>query len=248
MEKVRELRARAKECRERAEKADAPSVREHYSRSAALWDKFADQRLKSIASLQIASRKTATPVEKNVVPEAFWGEISACEHFVQIYDADDQFLETLASFFGSALNQGNSAVAIATSPHLRELERRLAAAGFDLETAKRADRLILLDAETTISRFLIDGWPDEEKFANVVREILARAGHDGRKVSAFGEMVALMWANGYHAATIRLEHLWQQLCESKTFTLFCAYPKSGFTENPIESMAHVCEAHSKAFA
>jgi hypothetical protein len=180
--------------------------------------------------------------------KAFWGEISACEHFVQIYEADEQFLDTLTIFFGSALRHGNSAVAIATADHTRELERRLERAGFDVDAEKRTDRLILLDAEKTIAKFMVNGWPDEEKFTKVVCEILARAGRDGRKVSAFGEMVAIMWAQGYCAATVRLEHLWQQLCERESFTLFCAYPKSGFTENPAQSIARVCEAHSKVFA
>lgn len=179
--------------------------------------------------------------------KAFWGEISACEHFVQIYEADAEFLETLTAFFGRALRQGNSAVAITTPVHSRELERRLGAAGFDVDKAKRSDQLILLDAEGTISKFLVDGWPDEERFARVVFDILARARRDGRKVSAFGEMVALMWAKGYHAATIRLEHLWQQLCEKESFNLLCAYPKSGFTETPIDSITRVCVAHSKVF-
>jgi hypothetical protein len=44
---------------------------------------------------------------------------------------------------------------------------------------------------------------------------------------------------------VRLEHLWQQLCEDKTFTLFCAYPKAGFTEDPIDSISRVCATHSK---
>jgi hypothetical protein len=179
--------------------------------------------------------------------QAFWAEMSACEHFVQIYEADDVFMDTLTGFVAGALRQDEGAVVIATPAHRDELSWRLECDGFDVSAAKRDERLLLLDADETISKFMRDGWPDEDKFAEIIRDILARAGRGGRRVRAFGEMVALMWAKGYCAATVRLEHLWHQLCERESFVLFCAYPKAGFTENPAESMARVCAEHSKVF-
>jgi hypothetical protein len=179
--------------------------------------------------------------------QAFWAEMSACEHFVQIYEADDAFMDTLTGFISGALRQGEGAVIIATPVHRDELRRRLELEGFDAGAAIRDDQLLMLDAEDTISQFMVGGWPDEEKFSRIVREILARAGRGGRRVRAFGEMVAVMWVQGYCAATVRLEHLWHQLCQKESFVLFCAYPKSGFTENPAESIARVCAEHSKVF-
>jgi hypothetical protein len=55
----------------------------------------------------------------------------------------------------------------------------------------------------------------------------------------FGEMVALLWARGQAAATVRLEHLWQQFCKEHAFSVFCAYPKAGFTKHP--------QTHSRRF-
>jgi hypothetical protein len=179
--------------------------------------------------------------------QAFWAEMSACEHFVQIYEADNAFMDTLTGFIAGALRQGEGAVVIATPAHRDELRWRLEVDGLDVSAAIRDDQLVLLDADETISRFMVNGWPDEDTFARIVRDILARAGRGGRRVRAFGEMVAVMWAQGYQAATVRLEHLWHQLCERESFVLFCAYPKSGFTENPAESIARVCAEHSKVF-
>jgi len=178
---------------------------------------------------------------------AFWAEMSACEHFVQIYETDTAFLDTLAGFIGGALRDGEGAVVIATAAHRIALDLRLLDAGIDLSAVKDRDQFISIDAEETLAKFMVNGWPDEQKFSAVIKEVLGRAGSDGRKIRAFGEMVALMWAKGYCAATVRLEHLWQQLCESESFMLFCAYPKSGFTENPIDSIARVCAQHSKVF-
>jgi hypothetical protein len=64
----------------------------------------------------------------------------------------------------------------------------------------------------------------------------------------FGEMVALMWARGYCSVTVRLEHLWTEFCQKESFALFCAYPRTAFTEDPAQSIAHICATHSKVLA
>ena len=90
------------------------------------------------------------------------------------------------------------------------------------------------------------GWPDEELFRVAVNRILDRArGDDSRPVRAFGEMVAVLWAQGHSGATVRLEHLWHSLCREEAFALFCAYPRSGFTQDALESMREICAAHTK---
>ena len=178
----------------------------------------------------------------------FWAEMSACEHFVQIYEADGAFLDALAGFVGGGLRQGDAAIIIATPPHRMELDRRLTEMGIPLGAARSQDQFISLDAQETLAKFMVNGWPDEDLFADLVGELLERARRNGRKVRAFGEMVALMWARGEYAATVRLEHLWHGLCEAEMFCLFCAYPKIGLTEDPSQSMARVLAAHSKILA
>jgi len=44
------------------------------------------------------------------------------------------------------------------------------------------------------------------------------------------------------------EHLVQMFCQSKAFSLFCAYPKSGFTQDTDASIREICAAHSKVIA
>ncbi len=181
--------------------------------------------------------------------DAFWAEMSPCEHFVQIYEADSAFMDTLSGFICGGLMAGQAAVVIMTKPHRIELDRRLMALGLDVDDFYANDQFISLDAEESLAKFMMNGWPGDNLFADVIREILQRArGKSDRKVRAFGEMVALLWAQGETAATIRLEHLWHQLCERELFCLFCAYPKLGFTENPSESMERVCATHSKVIA
>jgi hypothetical protein len=176
---------------------------------------------------------------------AFWAELSACDHFVQIYESDDVFMDTLAGYVAGGLRAGQGVIVIATPAHRQELDARLKATGLDVMGAKECDQFISADAQETLAKFAPDGWPDDKLFADAVADLLRRAGRNGRKVRAFGEMVALLWANGHGAGTVRLEHLWHELCAQESFSLFCAYPKVGFTEHPKDSIARVCELHSK---
>jgi MEDS: MEthanogen/methylotroph, DcmR Sensory domain len=91
---------------------------------------------------------------------------------------------------------------------------------------------------------MVQNWPDEERFSKFVETLILRAAVNDRRVRVFGEMVALLWARGQAAATVRLEHLWEQFCNSQSFSLFCAYPKAGLTKELTDSFATICAAHT----
>jgi hypothetical protein len=175
----------------------------------------------------------------------FWGEIAPSEHIAQFYDHDSVLMDALEGFIGGGLKTGESAIVIATPEHVGTLDARLAASGVDVATARLHDRYITLDAEQALDKFMSKGWPDDKLFAAFVTELIERASAANRRVRAFGEMVALLWARGDCAATIRLEHLWHEMCKSQAFSLFCAYPKTGFTESPVKSIEEICAAHSR---
>ncbi|HXT69413.1 MAG TPA: MEDS domain-containing protein [Vicinamibacterales bacterium] len=180
--------------------------------------------------------------------QMFWGEMSPSEHFVQIYERDVVLMDALEGFISGGLRGGESAIVIATPGHRTELEHRLRMQGFNFDAAVALDRYIALDAAETLLSFMDNGWPDEKRFMTVIHGLLERAGHGGRPVRAFGEMVALLWAQGHSGATVRLEHLWHGLCAAESFALFCAYPKSGFTMDAAESLQQICATHSKVIS
>ena len=177
--------------------------------------------------------------------EMFWGEVSPSEHLVQFYEADSVFLDTLEGYVSGGLRAGESVIVIATPAHRRVLADRLESAGIDVASAQANELYIALDAEATLGFFMKDGWPDDARFFELVRGLMKRAKRDGRKVRAFGEMVAIMWARGEQGATVRLEHLWHQLCSSEGLSLLCAYPKTGFTQDAASSLSEICAAHSR---
>ena len=58
-------------------------------------------------------------------------------------------------------------------------------------------------------------------------------------------MVAVLWEKGYCGATVQLENLWNQLHGRDQFTLFCAYPRTGFIQSPHDSIDIICKQHAK---
>ena len=73
----------------------------------------------------------------------------------------------------------------------------------------------------------------------------------GRAAGACGRSVKWLrfcGANGHQGATVQLEHLWHRLCQKEAFSPFCAYPRSGFTDDAEESMRKICDTHSRVVA
>lgn len=170
-------------------------------------------------------------------------------HVVQLY-ADDGFLiEVLSRFIGGALAVGDAAVVLATAPHRADLERRLTARGMDTAKAALQGRYITLDASETLPRLMVNGSVDEARFNAIVGGVLEQAKHaihgkDGR-IAVFGELVALLWADGKSQEAIRVEQLWNDLAKQRSFSLLCAYPISGFdNERHIEPFLKMCGQHS----
>jgi hypothetical protein len=177
--------------------------------------------------------------------QLFWGEIAPCDHVLQIYENDEVFLELLEGFVVDGFNAGDCVIIIASTEHLQALNNRLRKHGFDLFFLTLSDQYIPLNSRETLDQFMINGWPDEILFNHLVKGLLSRGHKGNRHVRAFGEMVAELWAQGQSGATVHLEHLWNRLCATDTFSLFCAYPKSGFTQDASTSLRDICCSHTK---
>jgi PAS domain S-box-containing protein len=184
--------------------------------------------------------------DRGLTPGLDWSQTADSDHFVQFYESDAFLADSVAGFIGQGLQAGAGAVLIATKVHRASVLKRLQARGLDVAAARRGGRLAVLDAADTLAKFMADGLPDPKRFDRVVGDVLTRVARGGRPVRAFGEMVALLWAEGNRAAAIRLEELWNDLGKAHTFALYCAYPLAGVA-GPGEggAFADVCTCHTR---
>lgn len=179
-------------------------------------------------------------------PRSDWAEMSDTDHFVQFYEADGFLLNSLTGFIGKAITSGDAAIVVATPAHRNGLDELLQANGLDVTTVKARGRYLSLDAAETLSKFMVNGSPEPGRFNDYMSSVIASVTDGRSRIRAFGEMVALLWAEGNHAAAIRVEELWNDLQKVHSFSLFCAYPMNRLGgEQFIEPHNGVCSVHSR---
>ena len=194
---------------------------------------------------------TKAGVSGGTIPlaSALSGDSAHLGHTVQFYGEDGVLLDGLSRFIGDSLETEGSAVVVATAVHREGLIRRLEARGIDIAAAIERDNFIVLDAVETLSKFMLEGWPDPVRFAEVIGSIITRAKEaacdaNGR-LAIFGEMVAILWAQGKFDAAVQLEQHWNRLRQTHSFALRCAYPMAGFNrEDHGEQFLKICSEHS----
>jgi PAS domain S-box-containing protein len=182
---------------------------------------------------------------------AGWQQPRTRAHSVQFYEDDDFLLDGLSRFIGGALLAGDSTIVVASKAHRNELTSRLIKGGLDLTAAITGGRFVSLDAAETLSKFMVDGRPDGKMFSRIVGKVMTQVGAASRaehpRVAAFGEMVALLLAEGKRDAALQLEELWNELAKTHSFQLHCAYPMSFFSqERDGEILRALCSVHSHA--
>jgi PAS domain S-box-containing protein len=193
---------------------------------------------------------TAIPeTNSELIPSPRQASSHEDRHVVQLYTDDAFLVEVLSRFIGGAIAIGDAAVVVATKAHHEGLAQRLRERGIDTTRAISQGRYALLDARETLSKLEVDGLVDEARFHDLVASVLARVrdAAEGKEspIAIFGEMVALLWAEGKPQEAIRLEQLWNNLSREYFFSLLCAYPITGFNnERHIEPFLKMCTQHS----
>ncbi len=198
------------------------------------------------ASFQQATQINDLATTVELTPRQFGRGPQEAEHFVQFYETDAFLLNSLRDFIGAGLATDDACIVVATEAHREGLDERLLAYGLDVAAARAAGRYVALDAAETLAQFMVNGAPEPGRFTQVIEPLVQQAAQGNRRVRIFGEMVALLWAEGNQESAIGLEELWNQLLKTHPFVLFCAYPMDGFGgERVAAPFGHVCSTHSR---
>ena len=135
-------------------------------------------------------------------------------------------LDLLARFAEAALADGKTVIAATAASRRAAFDANLRARGVDVDLVLRRGRYIPLDVDEMLSRFMVDGRPDEARFWKAGISLLARAaqangGHP--RVAACGEGCGTLAADGKMEAAIKLEHLWDGFARACNVDVFCSY-------------------------
>jgi PAS domain S-box-containing protein len=170
-------------------------------------------------------------------------------HIVQFYREDRSLIATLAKHLATALDNGDAALVIATHAHNESLLSELTSKGYDLPKLIQQGRYLSFNASELLAQFMVDGMPDSTRFSNLMGQLITQAKSASKReppcIVAFGEMVAILWAEGKHEAAIKLESVWNDLAATHSFALRCAYPMAGFSNRAhAEKFMRICAHHT----
>ena len=194
----------------------------------------------SLSTTPGRSQEEATP------PQAPHKENFPHDHEVEFYSHELAFLENSALFVSAALSAGDTVIVFATEDHREGILQRLPAQGIDVGALLKEERYIALDAAESLAAFMDGEGYSRESFHSTIGSLLRRAQADARgrhkRVAVFGEMVAILCAQGKINAAIDLERFWNELAQKDSLQLRCAYPLT--EELTGAPYALICAEHS----
>ncbi|MBW3663878.1 MAG: MEDS domain-containing protein [Actinobacteria bacterium] len=166
----------------------------------------------------------------------------AHDHVVGFYETDAHLAGAVAAFLAPAFGPDAAAIVIATPEHRHLIAQALLERGISVNDA---DHYVALDAADLLDSFTSAGSPNADRFDDVIGGLIERHTSVGRRVYAFGEMVAIAWDRREVTVALQLEELWNRLGETLPFALFCGYPTSAFS-GPVEvdAFRRVVDAHT----
>ncbi|HLZ90272.1 MAG TPA: MEDS domain-containing protein [Candidatus Acidoferrum sp.] len=169
-------------------------------------------------------------------------------HLVYPHTDDAHLAEAVGLFASTGLRQGEAAILIMTAGHRKPIRERLQREGFNLRELESSGQLVCASAEELIPTFLIDSIIDEHRFKTTFGAIIEKARNcNGRRrpVRVFGEMVDLLWQSNPRI-TQRIEELWNEVIETHSVPLLCAYSLAGTKPDAFPDSLLACHSHQVA--
>jgi hypothetical protein len=149
----------------------------------------------------------------------------ASDHAVQVYEDLAELCDSVGRYLDAGFHRGEPALLIATPDHLDAFVAEVEARGWHRAQLEAQGLLTVLDAQRALEGFMNGDVPSKKRFHATVGTTIdegARRFPD-KTIRAFGEMVDLLWQTGNEVGAIALEELWNQLAETRRFSLLCGY-------------------------
>lgn len=169
------------------------------------------------------------------------------DHIVQVYRDAPELATSVGIFLAAGFEAGEPAVVVASAAHLPLIGSALEAQGWDRAQLEAQGRLLVADAEQTLTALYEDGVLSKRRFGAAIGALVDRAAAaaPGRRVRIFGEMVDLLCRRDAAGEADVLEELWNQLAAERRFLLFCGYKVDLFDRAAqLELLPQIYSSHS----
>jgi hypothetical protein len=153
------------------------------------------------------------------------GAPPAGAHLCQISCDLRALADSVALFAAGGLQRGDLVILVAPPDRVQLAFAGLARRGLDPEQSCASGQLRVFDPHATLAQCLRNGVPDLEQLKRAGDALLLHEPSSERsgRISAYGEMVSLLWQAGYVGTAIRLEEHWNACAQSRPIVFFCAY-------------------------
>jgi signal transduction histidine kinase len=180
-------------------------------------------------------------------------EARMCSHAVYFYDSDAGLSDRVGDFLGAGLRAGESAVVIATEPHLGLFVRRLEERHHEVGAARAAGRFVARSASETLGKLTVGAMPDAGLLKRMVGDLfdsIPNRGAGDKRPRVYGEMVDLLWKDGNAKAALGLEELWNDVGKAHSFDLLCGYATDHLFADPgaAPAVIDICDRHTDIVA
>lgn len=152
--------------------------------------------------------------------------------------------DAVVLFTSAGLLKKEAVILIVSAEHENLIRQRFDQEGFDLTELQQLGQLVFANANNVLAAFLVGGIMDEDRFKAGVGSLIdtVRKQSGTNSVRLFGEMVDLIWTSNL-SATIRLERLGNELIESHSITVLCAYSIGGSKPTSLPAPLLACHSH-----
>jgi hypothetical protein len=168
------------------------------------------------------------------------------EHLVHLFDHPQSLVDTVATHLYDGWRRRDMLLVAIRASHCALVSVELAARGCPVDELTSAGCLMVLDAPTALASLMVNGEPDQERFQRRVGDVVRRlCAASPAGLTAYGEMVDILAAQGNFIAAEHLEAMWNTLSTECSFSLLCGYSSSHFgNERTVGDLDRICAQHS----
>lgn len=167
---------------------------------------------------------------------------------MHIYDSEAALAGTVVRLVQQAVRMGQPALVICSLQAQAAILQAMEDAHLDVEALRRERLLEILDSREVIDILVTHGRPDADQFNLRVTALLDHLcrRRDPCVPVIYADIGDVLVKEGYAAAAVSLDILWNLLAKRYVFSLTCGYAAADLHEHipTLEQLQAICDQHT----